>query len=73
MQEEHEAPAAKRVCRNGSVSITLSDSDVLDCPICYGPFTAPVYQVCLFFVFFFKKKTMKKSECLHNVVSGAIA
>lgn len=42
MQEEHEAPAAKRVCRSGSVSITLADSDVLDCPICFGPFRPPV-------------------------------
>ncbi|KAK9197076.1 hypothetical protein WN943_005210 [Citrus x changshan-huyou] len=44
MQEEHEAPAAKRVYRSGSVSITLADSDVLDCPICFGPFRPPVYQ-----------------------------
>lgn len=53
MQEEHEAPAAKRVCRSGSVSITLADSDVLDCPICFGPFRPPVYQVCLFLLFCF--------------------
>ncbi|KAJ4842218.1 hypothetical protein Tsubulata_007594 [Turnera subulata] len=30
---------------NGSPLVTLIDTDVLDCPICCEPFTAPVFQV----------------------------
>ncbi|KAL9432245.1 hypothetical protein AB3S75_027293 [Citrus x aurantiifolia] len=29
---------------NGPVSVTLNDSEVLDCPVCYEPLTIPVYQ-----------------------------
>ncbi|XP_052196947.1 E3 ubiquitin-protein ligase SINA-like 10 [Diospyros lotus] len=28
----------------GSISVTLTDPDVLDCPVCLEPLTAPVYQ-----------------------------
>ncbi|OIT04948.1 PREDICTED: E3 ubiquitin-protein ligase SINA-like 7 [Nicotiana attenuata] len=29
---------------NGSISVTLSDPDVLDCPICLEPLSTPVFQ-----------------------------
>lgn len=29
-------------------SVTLTDPEVLDCPICYDPLTSPVFQVCFF-------------------------
>ncbi|XP_047966043.1 putative E3 ubiquitin-protein ligase SINA-like 6 [Salvia hispanica] len=29
---------------SGSISVTLTDPDVLDCPICYVPLCSPVYQ-----------------------------
>lgn len=38
---------------SGSVSVTLSDPDVLDCPICYEPLCSPVYQVLLILNGFF--------------------
>lgn len=33
---------------SGAVSVTLTDPDVLDCPICYEPLCSPVYQVLQF-------------------------
>lgn len=37
---------------DGSISVTLTDPDVLDCPICLEPLTIPVFQVKFhFFVF----------------------
>lgn len=30
--------------RNASITVTLTDPDVLDCPICLEPLNAPVYQ-----------------------------
>lgn len=33
---------------SGSVSVTLADPDVLDCPICFEPLCSPVYQVLFF-------------------------
>lgn len=32
--------------RNGPFSLTLTDPDVFDCPICCEPLTTPVFQVC---------------------------
>lgn len=37
---------------SGSFSVTLSDPDVLDCPICYEPLCSPVYQVLILNRFF---------------------
>uniref|UniRef100_A0A2P2JA74 RING-type E3 ubiquitin transferase n=1 Tax=Rhizophora mucronata TaxID=61149 RepID=A0A2P2JA74_RHIMU len=30
--------------RTGAISVTLTDPEVLDCPICYEPLTIPVFQ-----------------------------
>lgn len=31
--------------RNGPFSVTVTDPEVFDCPICYESLTAPVFQV----------------------------
>lgn len=31
---------------DGSICVTLTDPDVLDCPICLEPLNSPVFQVC---------------------------
>ncbi|KAK4733438.1 hypothetical protein R3W88_007699 [Solanum pinnatisectum] len=33
---------------NGSISVTLSDPDVLDCPICFEHLCVPVFQVRIY-------------------------
>lgn len=40
--------------RDGSISVTLTDPDVLDCPICLEPLTIPVFQVEFHFLIFLK-------------------
>lgn len=37
--------AAEGVSGKGSISVTLTDPDVLDCPICFISLTIPVFQV----------------------------
>ncbi|GAB4832354.1 hypothetical protein Ancab_006370 [Ancistrocladus abbreviatus] len=37
-------PTSGSVTTSGSVSVILSDPDVLDCPICFEPLTIPVFQ-----------------------------
>ena len=34
--------------RNGAICVTLTDPEVLDCPICYESLTIPVFQVFLY-------------------------
>lgn len=34
-----------------SITFTLTDTDVLDCAICYEPLTSPIYQVNQLFIF----------------------
>lgn len=34
--------------RNGAICVTLTDTEVLDCPICYDSLTIPVFQVFLY-------------------------
>jgi E3 ubiquitin-protein ligase SIAH1 len=34
-----------QVGRDGSISVTLTDPEVLDCSICYEPLSIPVFQV----------------------------
>jgi len=34
-----------QVGRDGSISVTLTDPEVLDCSICYEPLSSPVFQV----------------------------
>ncbi|XWS47588.1 hypothetical protein CRYUN_Cryun14cG0165000 [Craigia yunnanensis] len=47
--EEEESGAEQgamspQITRDGSISITLTDAEVLDCPICYEALTIPVFQ-----------------------------
>ncbi|KAL9355033.1 hypothetical protein Peur_053003 [Populus x canadensis] len=46
---QSEAPIKLARRDKGSISVTL-DSEVLDCPICFKPFTIPVFQVFLLFL-----------------------
>lgn len=39
---------------DGSISVILTDPDVLDCPICLEPLAIPVFQVEFHFLIFFK-------------------
>lgn len=34
-----------QLCRDGSITVTLTDPEVLDCTICYEPLSSPVFQV----------------------------
>ena len=43
-QENHPRPLASD--RDRSISVFLTDPDVLDCSICFDPLTIPVFQVC---------------------------
>ena len=47
-------PATDDWDRDRSISVTITDPDVLDCCICYEPLSAPVFQVSFpFFPTFF--------------------
>ncbi|XVE72166.1 hypothetical protein DITRI_Ditri11bG0017000 [Diplodiscus trichospermus] len=35
---------SSQTTRDGSISITLTDPEVLDCPTCYEPLTIPIFQ-----------------------------
>lgn len=37
--------------KDGSISATLTDPDVLDCPVCVEPLSIPVFQVFLYLHF----------------------
>ena len=41
-----EAPALNTRFTDRAIAITLTDPDVLDCPICCESLTVPVFQVC---------------------------
>lgn len=47
VDEEMDEPAVEPG-KNESVSVTLTDPEVFDCPICCNPLSAPVFQVCFF-------------------------
>lgn len=52
---------------DGSICVTLTDPDVLDCPICLEPLNSPVFQVCFSFerfsfVFFLWVRKGKEEE-----------
>lgn len=47
-QEEGEEFGAVESSNSAGNGVTLSDADVLDCPICLDPLAPPVYQVILF-------------------------
>ena len=52
-EEEEESGAEQgamspQTSRDGSISITLTDPEVLDCAICYEALTIPVFQVGLY-------------------------
>ncbi|KAB1211269.1 E3 ubiquitin-protein ligase SINA-like 10 [Morella rubra] len=34
-----------QVCPEGSITVTLTDPEVLDCCICYEPLSTPIFQV----------------------------
>lgn len=48
---------------SGPVSVTLTDPDVLDCPICFEPLCSPVYQVLQFPVYFHYFSLVYKRNC----------
>lgn len=41
--EDHEKEEVS--CRNGSITWTVSDPEVFDCPVCFEPLAIPVFQV----------------------------
>ncbi|KAL3526987.1 hypothetical protein ACH5RR_011643 [Cinchona calisaya] len=45
-EENHQQQleTSEELSRDGSVSVTLTDPDVLDCPICLEPLSIPVFQ-----------------------------
>lgn len=50
-QENKENKHEEAGGNDGSISVTLTDPGVLDCPICYEPFYHPVSQVFFLFKF----------------------
>ncbi|GFY86743.1 protein with RING/U-box and TRAF-like domain [Actinidia rufa] len=40
-------PSSSKDDRDGSISVTLTDPDVLDCPICLEPLSSPVFQLVI--------------------------
>lgn len=45
-----------QLCRDGSIIVTLTDPEVLDCTICFEPLSCPVFQVhfnLFSFIFYF--------------------